>query len=226
MSEEEIQETETPAEAEAEAVEAPAEEAPAEAEEAVAEEAPAEEPVAEEAAEEPAAEAPAEEAAAPAAAAPAAPAQPQVTTTKKERKALRRRTHTGPQGEPRTPEERTAARQAVRKNKAVERRATRAKAKAEHTPGTPTPPAEREPGKQKVRQGTVVSSKASKTITVRIEVARRHRRYEKIVRHGVTLHAHDEREEAHEGDVVRVIETRPLSRLKRWRLLEVVERAR
>ena len=55
---------------------------------------------------------------------------------------------------------------------------------------------------QKIRQGVVVSDKADKTITVRIDVARRHRRYEKIVRTSSTLHAHDERNDAHVGDTV------------------------
>ncbi|MHB1807892.1 MAG: 30S ribosomal protein S17 [Solirubrobacteraceae bacterium] len=81
-------------------------------------------------------------------------------------------------------------------------------------------------GAPKERQGVVVSSKADKTITVRIDVARQHRRYEKIVRSSNTLHAHDEGNEANEGDVVRVVESRPLSRTKRWRLLDVLERAR
>ena len=72
----------------------------------------------------------------------------------------------------------------------------------------------------------MVSDKADKTITVRIAIARRHRRYEKIVRSSRTLHAHDESNEAHEGDVVRMVESRPLSRTKRWQLVEVVERAR
>jgi len=81
-------------------------------------------------------------------------------------------------------------------------------------------------GVRRVRQGLVVSDKAAKTITVRIDSARRHRRYEKIVRASTTLHAHDENNDAHEGDTVRVVESRPLSRSKRWRLLDVVERAR
>jgi small subunit ribosomal protein S17 len=81
-------------------------------------------------------------------------------------------------------------------------------------------------GVLKVRQGIVVSDKADKTITVRIDVARRHRMYKKIVRTSSTLHAHDEGNEAHIGDTVRVIESRPLSRTKRWRLVEVLERAR
>ncbi len=81
-------------------------------------------------------------------------------------------------------------------------------------------------GTRRVRQGIVVSDKAEKTITVRIDIARRHRRYEKIVRSSSTVHAHDENNDANEGDVVRVIESRPLSRTKRWALVDVVERAR
>src|SRR5690348_8100467 len=82
------------------------------------------------------------------------------------------------------------------------------------------------PGRPKVRQGLVVSAKPDKTITVRIDVTRRHRTYKKIVRESTTLHAHDERNDANEGDTVRIVETRPLSRTKRWRLVEVLERAR
>jgi small subunit ribosomal protein S17 len=81
------------------------------------------------------------------------------------------------------------------------------------------------PGRQKTRQGIVVSDKADKTITVRIDIVRRHRRYEKIVRTSTTLHAHDERNDAHVGDTVVVRECRPMSRSKRWRLISVLERA-
>jgi small subunit ribosomal protein S17 len=123
-------------------------------------------------------------------------------------------------------EDRKAQRAEARKRKATLRRKQRAASKTAHTPGTGTPPAERESNAAKVRQGIVVSSKGDKSITVRIDVARRHRTYEKIVRSSSKLHAHDERNEAGEGDVVRVIETRPLSKTKRWRLVDVVEKAR
>jgi small subunit ribosomal protein S17 len=93
-------------------------------------------------------------------------------------------------------------------------------------PGEGTPKPDREPGSKKVRQGTVVSAAADKTITVEIPVVRRHPTYEKVVRRTSKLHAHDEANSAQEGDVVRVIESRPLSRSKRWRLLDVVERSR
>ena len=82
------------------------------------------------------------------------------------------------------------------------------------------------PGKPKVRQGVVVSDKADKTIVVRVDIARRHKRYHKILRSSMTLHVHDESNDAHAGDTVRVQECRPMSRTKRWRLLEVLERAR
>ncbi len=61
---------------------------------------------------------------------------------------------------------------------------------------------------------------------MRIDTARRHRMYKKIIRESTTLHAHDERNDANEGDLVRVVECRPMSRTKRWRLTEVLERAR
>ncbi|HEX4753386.1 MAG TPA: 30S ribosomal protein S17 [Solirubrobacterales bacterium] len=98
--------------------------------------------------------------------------------------------------------------------------------KTEHKAGTGTVPTERDSVAAKERQGIVVSNKGDKSITVRIDIARRHPTYEKIVRRSRTLHAHDERNEAGEGDVVRIVETRPLSKTKRWRLVDVVEKAR
>jgi small subunit ribosomal protein S17 len=125
-----------------------------------------------------------------------------------------------------SPEERKAARLAERKRRGAERRKERAAAKKKKTPGTGTPPAEKDANAAKVRQGIVVSDKGQKSITVRIDTARRHPTYEKVVRRSHTLHAHDERNEAGEGDVVRVVETRPLSKTKRWRLVEVLEKAK
>ena len=71
----------------------------------------------------------------------------------------------------------------------------------------------------------MVSAKGDKTITVAIDVVRRHRRYHKILRSTLKLYAHDEANNANEGDTVRVVECRPMSRTKRWRLTEVLERA-
>jgi small subunit ribosomal protein S17 len=135
-----------------------------------------------------------------------------------------------PVGKPRSPEERHQDRVTERRQKAVARSAgrlkARAKARAADHQAAVTPPREHVPGVQKVRQGIVVSDRADKTITVRIDLARRHRRYQKIVGTSNTLHAHDETNDAHIGDTVLVRECRPLSRMKRWRLVEVVERAK
>jgi small subunit ribosomal protein S17 len=126
-----------------------------------------------------------------------------------------------------TPEERAAARVQARKAKAAERTRERARQKAKKgEPKTGTPAAARDSNAAKTRQGIVISNKGEKSITVRIDFARRHPTYEKIVRRSRTLHAHDERNEAGEGDIVRVVETRPLSKTKRWRLVDVVEKAR
>ena len=130
---------------------------------------------------------------------------------------------------PRTPEERQAEREERRTKLAAQRRRRREKEKAkrsERTTSAPPEPVAKAEGRPKVRMGRVVSDKADKTITVRIDIARRHRRYEKIVRSSSTLHAHDENNDANEGDLVRVVEARPLSRTKRWRLVEVLERAK
>ncbi len=77
----------------------------------------------------------------------------------------------------------------------------------------------------KVRDGTVVSEKMRKTVIVAIEANFRHRLYKKTVRRVRRLMAHDEREEAHLGDRVRIVESSPISRHKRWRLLEVLTHA-
>jgi small subunit ribosomal protein S17 len=170
-------------------------------------------------------EAPAEEAEAPAEE-EEAPA-PEEELSPKERRRLERSRASGPPGPQLGPDERAQQRRERRARAAERRGRYRRRLRERRTErGTGTPPAERVPGKRKVRLGTVVSSKASKTITVRINRARRDPTYEKVVRRSSTVHAHDERDEANEGDIVRVVETRPLSRTKRWRLLEVVERAR
>ena len=144
----------------------------------------------------------------------------------KERRRILRSREPHKAGPQQTIDERAAARAARRKSKANERRKERAAMKADHQAGTGTEPTERDSVAAKVRQGIVVSNKGDKSITVRIDIARRHPTYEKIVRRSRTLHAHDERNEAGEGDMVRIVETRPLSKTKRWRLIDVVEKAR
>jgi small subunit ribosomal protein S17 len=168
----------------------------------------------------------------PAAAAPSVRAEVAEVLPPKQRKERARSAKAAkvPVRPARTPEERQAERVAERRRKALERRTQRqrerAKARSDRAPAAATPPRERQPGAQKTRQGIVVSDRADKTITVRIDIARRHRRYEKIVRTSRRLHAHDERNDAHIGDTVIVRESRPLSRSKHWRLVEVVERAK
>lgn len=79
---------------------------------------------------------------------------------------------------------------------------------------------------RKERRGVVVSDSMDKTITVRIDSKKAHRKYGKTVARSTRLKAHDEQNDAKVGDTVRVIETRPLSRTKRWRLAEIIERAK
>jgi small subunit ribosomal protein S17 len=90
--------------------------------------------------------------------------------------------------------------------------------------GEGTPGAER--GRRKVRTGVVVSDKMDKTVLIRIDRKVRHPLYKKTVARSNKLAAHDENNEAHVGDTVRVMETRPLSKSKRWRVIEIVERAK
>ena len=81
-------------------------------------------------------------------------------------------------------------------------------------------------GARKVRTGVVVSDKMDKTVVVRIDRQVRHSLYSKTVRRSSKLAAHDEANDAHVGDTVRVMETRPISKSKRWRVVEIVERAK
>jgi small subunit ribosomal protein S17 len=88
------------------------------------------------------------------------------------------------------------------------------------------PKPEHERGRRQERRGVVVSSAMDKTIVVRVEVIKSHPRYKKVVRRSVKFHAHDEQNAASVGDVVRIVETRPVSATKRWRLAEVLEAAK
>jgi len=166
-----------------------------------AEEAAASEPEAPVAAEEaPVAEAPA--AVAPAAAEPEAPAEPPAQSEpKKKRKRLPRtlrHSHSKPKRD---------------------RPATR-------RPLTRTPKQESAPARRQERRGIVVSDKGDKTIIVSVDVTKLHPRYKKVVRRTRKFHAHDEQNSAAIGDVVRIVETRPLSKTKNWRLAEIVEKAK
>jgi small subunit ribosomal protein S17 len=106
------------------------------------------------------------------------------------------------------------------------------KGRVQRTPATERKAISREPkpeherGRHQERRGVVVSDAMDKTIVVKVDVIKSHSRYKKVIRRSVKFHAHDERNEAHVGDVVRIVETRPLSKTKRWRLVEVLEVAK
>ena len=193
----ETDETETPADETV--AEAPAEEQPA----VEAEEAPAEEPVADEPVAEAADEAPAESAepvAEPEAAAEeAAPVAQSGPKPKKKR---------------------------LPRSERPKRTRPKRVASTERKPIVRLESPEHERGRRQERQGIVVSDAMEKTIVVRVDVVKAHPRYKKVVRRSVKFHAHDESSQAKVGDVVRIVETRPLSKTKRWRLAEVVEAAK
>jgi small subunit ribosomal protein S17 len=202
MSENETENTET-TETDVEPAEQPGEAPVAEAE-AVEEGAPAEpeaavEPEADAAAEEPAAESEAPAAEAPAEEAPAAPPpEPARRRSRKHVPRSARRQRTKPVREkPKT------RKPIVRLDKPAHER-----------------------GRRQERRGVVVSDAMDKTIVVKVESVRAHQLYKKVIRRSVKFHAHDEQNQAHVGDRVRIVETRPLSKTKRWRLAEVLEVAK
>ena len=81
-------------------------------------------------------------------------------------------------------------------------------------------------GMRKTRQGVVISSKMDKTISVQLDRTMQHPLYNKVIHRRAKLYAHDENNEAGIGDTVMVMETRPLSKLKRWRLVKILEKAK
>ncbi len=109
-------------------------------------------------------------------------------------------------------------------------RPTRTKPKRDRStarkPLVRTPKKESERGRRQERRGVVVSDRGDKTIVVSVDVTKLHPRYKKVVRRTRKFHAHDEQNAAAVGDVVRIVETRPLSKTKNWRLAEIVEKAK
>ena len=81
-------------------------------------------------------------------------------------------------------------------------------------------------GARKERRGVVVSDAMDKTVVVRVDVLKPHPKYKKTMRRSIRLHAHDQENQSKVGDVVRIVETRPLSKTKRWRVAEIVEVAK
>ncbi len=168
----------------------------AEAETPAAEEAPAEVPAAE----------PASEEQAPAAEAPAAEAEADATPA--------------PQSQPkkkskRLPRSLRPQKTRPKREVATERKPISREEKPEH-----------DRGRRQERRGVVVSDAMDKTIVVKVESIRSHPKYKKVIRRSTKFHAHDEQNSAHVGDVVRIVETRPLSKTKHWRLAEIVEVAK
>jgi len=119
-----------------------------------------------------------------------------------------------------------AAKTAAAKTAATKAAATKAPVKRAAAKAKPARPAPASVPGRKERRGVVVSEAMDKTIVVRIDTVQKHERYGKVVRRSSKLHAHDEQNAAGVGDVVRIVETRPLSATKRWRLLEIIEKAR
>jgi small subunit ribosomal protein S17 len=136
------------------------------------------------------------------------------------------------EGEEAPAAEQVAAAPTKKKRKRVPRseRRQRPKPKREQTgerkPITRLPKPAAERGRRQERRGVVVSAAMDKTIVVRVDVVKAHPKYKKVVRRSQRFHAHDEQNQAKAGDVVRIVETRPLSKTKNWRLIEVVEAAK
>ena len=219
-----------------EAMDEAAEEAPAEelvAEEPVAEEAPAEEPVAEAPAEEPVAEEPvAEEAPAeePVAEEPVAEEAPAEEPVAEEAPADEPDAEAAPATEEAASPAPQSGPKPKRKRLPRALRPTKGRVKrekpTERKPITRIPKPESEFGRRQERQGTVVSDRGDKTIVVKVDTIKAHPRYKKVVRRSKKFHAHDEQNQAKLGDVVKIIETRPISKTKNWRLAEILEVAK
>jgi small subunit ribosomal protein S17 len=97
---------------------------------------------------------------------------------------------------------------------------------AERKPIVRPPRPQSERGRRQERRGVVVSNAMDKTIVVKVDTIKAHPRYKKVVRRSVKFHAHDEQNSANVGDVVRIVETRPLSKTKHWKLAQIVEAAK
>jgi small subunit ribosomal protein S17 len=174
-----------------------------EIEEATAEETPAAEP---EAAVEAETEAPADEPEAEAAPEPVAEAEPEA--------------------EPAAPAKKQRSRRHLPRTERRQRTKPKREAASTRKAITRVAKPEGDRGRRQERRGVVVSDKGDKTIVVKVDVIKLHPRYKKVVRRTVKFHAHDEANSAGIGDTVRIVETRPLSKSKHWRLAEIVEKAK
>lgn len=153
-----------------------------------------------------------------------AAAEPEAETTAEETPAAEQ----APAAEAPAPAQSEPKKKKKRLPRALRPQRTRPKREkpAERKPITRLEKPEHERGRRQERRGVVVSSAMDKTIVVRVDLVKAHPKYKKVMRRSVKFHAHDERNEANPGDVVRIVETRPLSKTKRWRLAEVIEVAK
>jgi small subunit ribosomal protein S17 len=130
------------------------------------------------------------------------------------------------EAEPEAPAKPTRSRKHVPRSQRRSRPRPKREPSVPRKPITRTPKPEGERGRRQERRGVVVSDAGDKTIVVKVDVIKSHPRYKKVVRRTVRFHAHDEQNTAGVGDTVRIVETRPLSKTKHWRLAEIVEKAK
>jgi small subunit ribosomal protein S17 len=126
---------------------------------------------------------------------------------------------------PQEPEPRRKRKRLPRMQRPRRRKPTRERP-AERKPIARVAKPAHERGRRQERRGVVVSSAMDKTIVVRVDAVKAHPKYKKVVRRSTKFHAHDEQNQAKVGDIVRIVETRPLSKTKNWRLAEIVEVAK
>jgi len=133
---------------------------------------------------------------------------------------------TAEEAAPEAPAAKTKSLRHVPRSQRRTRTKTQREKPAARKPITRTEKPATEPARRQERRGVVVSDKGDKTIVVKVDVIKSHPKYKKVVRRSVKFHAHDEQNAAGLGDTVRIVESRPLSKTKHWRLAEVVEKAR
>ena len=148
----------------------------------------------------------------------AEPAEPEAEPAEPEAEAA-------PEAEPVAPAKTKSLRHVPRTERRTRSKPVREKP-ATRKPITRTEKPATEPARRQERRGVVVSDKGDKTIIVKVDVIKSHAKYKKVVRRSVRFHAHDEQNAAGIGDTVRIVESRPLSKTKHWRLAEVVEKAK
>ena len=164
---------------------------------------------------------PVAEAEAPAAAEPSAAAEARSAAAPAARQSRRRR-----RSRRRSRSRRSKYKRLPRSLRPQKTRVKRPAPSGERKPIAREPKPEHDRGRRQERRGVVVSDAMDKTIVVKVDTIRSHPRYKKVIRRSTKFHAHDEQNTAKVGDVVRIVETRPLSKTKNWRLAEIVEAAK